>query len=69
MFQFGVVQGNVTVSVGALSFAGQLNLGLVGDPGAAPDLTAFAGGIADTLRQLGALDIARPGPPSGSLSR
>jgi len=62
IFQFGVVQGNVTVSVGALSYAGQLNLDLVGDPDAAPDLTAFADGICGTLRQLNALDTARPGP-------
>ena len=63
------MQGNVTVSVGALSYAGQLNLDLVGDPEAVPDLTAFADGISDTLRQLGALDTARRGPPSGSRSR
>ena len=62
IFQFGVVQGNVTVSVGALSYAGQLNLDLVGDPDAAPDLTAFADGISGALRQLDALDTARPGP-------
>ena len=68
IFQFGVVQGNVTVSVGALSYAGQLNLDLVGDPDAVSDLTAFADGISDTLRRLGALDTARPGPPSGSRS-
>lgn len=57
------------MSVGALSYAGQLNLNLVGDPDTAPDLTAFADGISDTLRQLGALDTERPGPPSGSRSR
>ena len=57
------------MSAGALSYAGQLNLDLVGDPDAVSDLTAFADGISDTLRQLGALDTARPGPPSGSRSR
>jgi hypothetical protein len=62
IFQFGVVQGNVTVSVGALSYAGQLNLDLAGDPDAAPDLTAFADGISSALRLLDALDTARPGP-------
>jgi len=69
IFQFGIVQGNITVSAGALSYAGQLNLDLVGDSDAVPDLTAFADGISDTLRQLGALDTARPGPPSGGRSR
>lgn len=32
IFQIGAVQGNVTISVGAFSYAGQLNLDVVGDP-------------------------------------
>jgi diacylglycerol O-acyltransferase / wax synthase len=55
IFQIGAVQGNVTINVGAFSYAGQLNLDVVGDPDALPDLTIFAGGVADTLSQLGAL--------------
>jgi hypothetical protein len=47
MFQFGVVQGNVTISVGALSYAGQLTLGVVAD-GGVTDLDVFAAGMAHT---------------------
>ncbi len=54
MYQIGIVQGNVTVSVGALSYAGQLNIAVVGDPEAVPDLAVVAAGMADTLEQLGA---------------
>ncbi|MGO8728532.1 MAG: wax ester/triacylglycerol synthase family O-acyltransferase [Streptosporangiaceae bacterium] len=54
MYQIGIVQGNVTVSVGALSYAGQLNIAVVGDPEAIPDLAVVAAGMADTLEQLGA---------------
>jgi diacylglycerol O-acyltransferase len=53
VFQVGVVQGNVTVSVGALSYAGQLNFDIVGDPAAAPDLAVFAMGVTAALEQLG----------------
>ena len=59
MFQFGVVQGNVPISAGVLSYAGQLNIGIVGDPDAVPDLPEFAAGVSATLVQLGALDRAR----------
>jgi hypothetical protein len=53
-FQIGVVQGNVPVQVGALSYAGQLNLDIVGDVNVIPDLDAFARGMADDLERLGA---------------
>jgi diacylglycerol O-acyltransferase / wax synthase len=55
------VQGNVTIGVGAFSYAGQLNFGVVGDPDAVPDLALFADGIADTLDQLGSLAGAEDG--------
>ena len=58
MFQIGIVQGNLTVSVGAISYAGQLNLDVVGDSAAVPDVQAFADGVSDTLGKLGALDTA-----------
>jgi diacylglycerol O-acyltransferase / wax synthase len=54
MFQLGVVQGNVPVSVGALSYAGQLTLAIVADA-RIPDLHVFAAGMAAVLRDLGAL--------------
>jgi diacylglycerol O-acyltransferase / wax synthase len=52
IFQAGVVQGNVTVAVGVLSYAGQLNFTIVGDADAVPDLQAFADGLTDALTQL-----------------
>jgi WS/DGAT/MGAT family acyltransferase len=54
LFQVGVVQGNVTVAVGVLSYAGQLNFTILGDADAVPDLHAFADGVTDALTQLGA---------------
>lgn len=53
MFQFGVVQGNVPISVGALSYAGHLTLGVVAD-GAVTDLEVFVAGMTRTLSQLAA---------------
>jgi diacylglycerol O-acyltransferase / wax synthase len=53
VFQVGVIQGNRRLSVGVLSYAGQLNLDLVGDAEAFPDLDVLAGGTADALAELG----------------
>jgi diacylglycerol O-acyltransferase len=53
IFQAGVVQGNVTIAVGVLSYAGQLNFTIVGDADAVPDLKAFADGLTDALTQFG----------------
>lgn len=55
VFQIGAVQGNVTVNVGAFSYAGQLNLDVVADSDAVADLAIFTRGISDTLGQLGVL--------------
>ncbi|MGE5292631.1 MAG: wax ester/triacylglycerol synthase family O-acyltransferase [Micromonosporaceae bacterium] len=52
LYQFGVVQGNITVAAGVLSYAGQLNFTILGDAEAVPDLKAFADGAADTLTRL-----------------
>jgi diacylglycerol O-acyltransferase / wax synthase len=54
VFQIGVVQGNVAVQVGALSYAGQLNLDIVADAHLVPDLTVFANGMTQDLERLGA---------------
>jgi diacylglycerol O-acyltransferase len=53
LFQAGVVQGNVTVAVGVLSYAGQLNFCILGDADTVPDLKVFADGLSDALAQLG----------------
>jgi hypothetical protein len=54
VFQVGVIQGNVPLCVGVLSYAGQLNFDIVGDANLVPDLAAFAKGVADDLQRLGA---------------
>lgn len=54
VFQIGVVQGNVAIQVGALSYAGQLNLDVVADADLVPDLTVFATGMIEDLDRLGA---------------
>jgi diacylglycerol O-acyltransferase / wax synthase len=54
VFQIGVVQGNVSVQVGALSYAGQLNFDIVADANLVPDLTVFANGMTEDLERLGA---------------
>jgi len=59
MFQFGVVQGNVPVSIGAFSYAGHLTLGVVAD-GTVTDLDVFAAGMAETLSELGCCAATRP---------
>jgi hypothetical protein len=62
LFQIGVVQGNIAISVGALSYAGQLNLAIVADRDAVPDLAAFAFGMSAALEQLDVLAEARGRP-------
>jgi diacylglycerol O-acyltransferase len=55
LFQVGVVEGNVPLSVGVLSFEGHLNFDIVGDPDVVPDLDVFAEGLTDALEQMGAV--------------
>jgi len=59
VFQIGVVQGNVAVQVGALSYAGQLNLDIVADVNLVPDLAVFADGMTEDLVRLGAASHER----------
>jgi diacylglycerol O-acyltransferase len=54
VFQIGVVQGNLALTVGVLSYAGQLNFDIVGDIDAVPGLAVFAKGVTDELERLGA---------------
>jgi len=46
------VMGNLTLVVGVLSYAGQLNLTAVADPDGCPDLEVFAQGVRDALDDL-----------------
>jgi diacylglycerol O-acyltransferase len=59
IFQVGLVQGNIPLSVGVLSYAGQLNFDIVADADAIPDISAFTEGLSEALEELG----ATPGPP------
>jgi WS/DGAT/MGAT family acyltransferase len=54
LFQIGIIQGNVAVQIGALSYAGQLNLDIVADAHIVPDLTVFTDGMTADLERLGA---------------
>jgi WS/DGAT/MGAT family acyltransferase len=55
MFQVGLVQGNIALSLGVLSYAGQLNFDIIADAGAVPDLKVFAEGLSSALEELGAI--------------
>jgi WS/DGAT/MGAT family acyltransferase len=56
VFQIGVVQGNVPLSVGVLSYAGQLNIEVAADADIVPDLPVLVAGI---QRDLEVLSCAR----------
>lgn len=45
--------GNITLGVGALSYAGQFNITVVADPESCPDAEVFADGIRDALHSTG----------------
>jgi diacylglycerol O-acyltransferase / wax synthase len=59
---FPVVQvaGNVPLSVAALSYDGQLNIGIQSDPDGFPDLDVFADGLRQSLEELGAATSPLP---------
>lgn len=57
IFQIGVVQGNVALSIGALSYAGQLNVEVAADAEVVPDVAVFVAGIEHDLEDLA---CARP---------
>jgi hypothetical protein len=52
MFPLVPLVGNVTLGVGALSYAGQFNLTVVADEAACPDVQVFAAGLRTGLRSL-----------------
>jgi diacylglycerol O-acyltransferase len=55
--------GNVALGVGALSYAGTFNIGVVADRDAYPDIDVFAAGVRDELQALEASTHAAPGRP------
>jgi hypothetical protein len=60
LFQVGVVQGNLALGVGILSYAGRLNFDIVADADAIPDVAAFAEAVTETLEQRGAVAPQHP---------
>jgi WS/DGAT/MGAT family acyltransferase len=52
--------GNVTLGVGALSYAGQFTITAVADRDACPDVEVFAGGVRAALRSLTAAELGIP---------
>ena len=64
LFQVGVIQGNVALSVGVLSYAGHLNFDIVSDPELFPDLDVFAKGLREALEELGVVPV-RPATRAG----
>jgi diacylglycerol O-acyltransferase / wax synthase len=57
VFQLSVLQGNLGVGVGVLSYAGGLYLDIAADVDVVPDVEVFTAGISDALNQLGTATI------------
>ena len=53
MFPIVPLIGNITLGVGALSYAGQFNIAAVADRDSCPDLDVFADGVRRNLQSLG----------------
>ena len=52
--------GNVALGVGALSYAGTFNIGVVADQDAYPDIDVFAASVRDELDALAASTAGTP---------
>jgi diacylglycerol O-acyltransferase len=46
------ILGNITIGIGAMSYAGQFNIAIVADEAACPDLDIFTAGVADAMAAL-----------------
>ncbi|MGH3465647.1 MAG: wax ester/triacylglycerol synthase family O-acyltransferase [Kribbellaceae bacterium] len=57
VFQLSVLQGNLGLGVGVLSYAGGLNLDIAADLDTVPDVEVFAAGISDALERLGTATV------------
>jgi len=72
LFPMSPVMGNLTLVVAVLSYAGQLNLTAVADPGSCPDLEVFTQGVRtalDDLAQNGCEPNGRRAPMPGEDER
>jgi diacylglycerol O-acyltransferase len=52
LFPLVPLLGNVTIGVGAMSYAGRFNVAIVSDPKAVPDIDVFARGFRDSIDVL-----------------
>ena len=59
VFPLIAIAGNMTLGVGVMSYAGQLNLTAVADRDGCPDVEVFADGVRRTLEEL-ARSVAAP---------
>ncbi len=60
LFPIAPLQGNLTLGVAALSYAGQLNLTAVADRDSCPDGAVFARGLCSTLDELAGSVVGDP---------
>jgi diacylglycerol O-acyltransferase / wax synthase len=60
LFPVAPIQGNVTLTVGVLSYAGQLNLTALADRDACADVEVFAQGVRTDLDELARSMLVRP---------
>jgi diacylglycerol O-acyltransferase / wax synthase len=65
LFPVVPLTGNLTLGVGALSYAGQFNITAVADHDACPDVEVFADGVRDALRSLTAAELVAPQSTQG----
>jgi len=61
-FPVVVIAGNVPLSVGVLSYDGQLDIGIQTDPDGFPDLDVFADGLRRSLDELAAAAVRSSAP-------
>lgn len=55
------ILGNITIGIGAMSYAGQFNVAIVADATTCPDLDVFTAGVADTMAALERRAAGTPG--------
>jgi diacylglycerol O-acyltransferase / wax synthase len=60
LFPVVPLTGNLTLGVGALSYAGQFTITAVADRDSCRDVEVFADGVRNALRSLAASDLVRP---------
>ena len=68
VFQVGVLQGNISLAVGVLSYAGRVGIDVVADADVCPDASVFADGLRTSLRELGVAGVAGPVGRTGAPS-